>query len=366
MDETINLLNFDRKAMQQFFADLGEKPFRTKQVLNWVHQKGVTDFEQMTNLSKVLRHKLAEVAVVKMPEIVLRKPSQDGTRKWLCKMADGNVIETVFIPEDNRGTLCVSSQVGCLLTCPFCATGKQGFGRNLQAAEIIGQLWIAVRELSREYGDNNRSVTNVVMMGMGEPLMNFDNVVAAMNLMLDDDAYGLSRRRVTLSTSGVVPQIYALAEQSNVSLAISLHASDDALRNELVPINRKYPLSDLMAACQHYLATANPHKTITFEYVMLQGVNDTLEQAEALVALVKTLPCKINLIPFNTFPGTQYQCSSNNRIHRFKDILTAQGLLVTVRKTRGDDIGAACGQLVGQVKDITQRQEQYKKNLCTA
>jgi 23S rRNA (adenine2503-C2)-methyltransferase len=356
----INLLDLDRQAMVDFFASIDEKPFRAHQVLKWIHQRGVTDFEQMTDMSKALREKLRAVCEINVPEVVLTKPSKDGTHKWLMRMPDGNIIETVYIPEANRGTLCVSSQVGCMMTCSFCSTGTQGFNRNLKTSEVIGQLWLAVRSLSKEKGAHDHQVTNIVMMGMGEPLLNFDNVVKAMSLMMDDNAYGLSKRRVTLSTSGLVPEIYELAKKLDVSLAISLHASNDTLRNELVPINRKYPLEQLLEACKHYL-TVSPHKAITFEYVMLQEVNDSPEQAEELVKLVKDLPCKFNLIPFNPFPGTKYTRSSNNRIHRFKAILEKAGFVATIRKTRGDDIDAACGQLVGQVKDRTSRQAKFNE-----
>lgn len=356
---TTNLANLDHEGLKQFFVSIQEKPFRARQILQWIHQRGVTDFEKMTDISKDLRLKLAESAYIQFPHVLLRKPSQDGTQKWLMQMPDGNAIETVYIPEDDRGTLCISSQVGCMLTCTFCSTGTQGFNRNLSTAEIIGQLWVAVRELSKESGHHDRQITNVVMMGMGEPLLNFENVIPALHLMLDDLAYGLSRRKVTLSTSGVVPEIYRLKDSCPVSLAISLHAPDDALRDEIVPINRKYPLAQLMEACHNYLETS-PHRSITFEYVMLQEVNDHKHHAEALLRLVKNLPCKFNLIPFNPFPGTQYSRSSNNRIHAFRAILEAGGLITTVRKTRGDDIDAACGQLIGAVQDRTTRQAKFK------
>lgn len=358
----VNLFNMDRKALMAYCESIGEKSFRAQQLLKWIHQRGITDFTQMSDLSKALRHKLMEHCEVKAPDILFHKPSADGTHKWLLKMHDGQAIETVYIPERDRGTLCVSSQVGCMMTCTFCSTGTQGFNRNLSIAEIIGQVWVAVRQLSEQNGEHDRKVTNVVMMGMGEPLMNFDNVVAAMDLMLDDFAYGLSKRRVTLSTSGIVPEIYRLAETLPVSLAISLHAPNDSLRNEIVPINRKYPLSELLAACQAYLKN-NPHNTITFEYVMLQEINDSPEQARELVTLLEGMPAKLNLIPFNPFPGTQYTRSSNNRIHRFQKILMEAGITTTIRKTRGDDIDAACGQLVGQVQDRTKRQERHKQKL---
>ena len=361
-EEKINLLGLSQAQMIDVMARIGEKPFRAKQLLQWIHQRGVTDFDAMTDLAKSLRAKLADIATIQAPEVIFRKPSTDGTRKWVCKMPDGNAVEAVYIPEAKRGTLCVSSQVGCMLTCTFCSTGTQGFNRNLSSAEIIGQLWVAARELSQENGHHDRQVTNIVMMGMGEPLLNYDNVIPAMDLMLDDHAYGLSKRRVTLSTSGIVPAMYDLAQDSGVSLAVSLHAPDDTLRNEIVPINRKYPLSELMAACRHYVEK-DPHKSITFEYVMLQEVNDSPEQAQALVKLLEGVKSKVNLIPFNPFPGTQYQRSSNNRIHAFRRVLEEAHIVATIRKTRGDDIDAACGQLVGQVQDRTKRQARHQARL---
>jgi 23S rRNA (adenine2503-C2)-methyltransferase len=345
-----NLLNLDREGLEVFFAELGEKPFRATQVLKWVHQLGVSDFEEMTNLSKALRQRLAEVAEVKVPEVVLEQKSEDGTYKWVLELDSKNRVETVFIPEDGRGTLCVSSQVGCALECTFCSTAQQGFNRNLSAAEIIGQVWVAVKAL-----DGKARLTNVVMMGMGEPLLNFKNTVVALNLMMDDFAYGLAKRRVTVSTSGVVPAMYRLAEVSEASLAVSLHAPNDELRNELVPINKKYPIAELLKACAHYVKDEKRRK-ITFEYVMLHGVNDSVELAYQLRDLLEGIPSKVNLIPFNPFPGTQYTRSSNNAIHRFTAILKEAGLVTTTRKTRGDDIDAACGQLVGRVKDKTKRQ----------
>lgn len=345
-----NLLDLDRNGLETFFAEQGEKPFRATQVLKWMHQFGVTDFQQMSNLSKVLRQRLSDIAEICPPEVVFEQKSGDGTHKWLMQLDQQNRIETVYIPEPGRGTLCVSSQVGCALECSFCSTAQQGFNRNLSVAEIIGQVWVAARALEGRY-----PLTNVVLMGMGEPLLNFNNVVAAMNLMMDDFAYGLSKRRVTLSTSGIVPALYRLAEVTDVSLAISLHAPDDALRNELVPINKKYPIAELLGACRHYIAGEKKRK-ITFEYVMLAGVNDSLEQARALRDLLADVPAKVNLIPFNPFPNTRYQRSSNNAIHRFSEILNEADLVTTTRKTRGDDIDAACGQLVGRVKDRTKRQ----------
>lgn len=356
----VNLAQLDHTGLKAFFSTLGEPTFRARQLLQWIHQRGVTDFQAMSDISKALRQKLEDTAEIVFPEILFNKPSQDGTQKWLMQMKDGNAIETVFIPEENRGTLCISSQVGCMLTCTFCSTGTQGFNRNLSTAEIIGQLWVAVRQLSKQNGHHDRHVTNIVMMGMGEPLLNFDNLIPALNLMLDDYAYGLSKRKVTVSTSGVVPEIDRLREACQVSLAVSLHAPNDTLRDEIVPINRKYPLKELLRACQDYVGH-DPHKSITFEYVMLQEVNDFKHHAEELVNLVRGLPCKFNLIPFNPFPGTKYTRSSNNRIHAFRDILEAGGYITTTRKTRGDDIDAACGQLVGDVQDRTTRQAKFKQ-----
>ncbi len=350
-DTLINLLDFDRKGLAAFFAGLGEKPFRAGQLLKWIYQEGVTDFDSMTNFSKSLRAYLQENCQIAAPQIVLEKNASDGTRKWVVETTCGNRVETVFIPEESRGTLCVSSQIGCALACTFCSTAQQGFNRNLTTAEIIGQLMAAQQRL----GSANK-ITNVVMMGMGEPLLNFDNVVAAMNLMTDDFAYGLSKRRVTISTSGVVPAIYRLTEVCDVSLAVSLHAVTDELRDQLVPINKKYPIDELMAACRENAKLA-PRRTVTFEYVMLNGVNDSTEDAKGLIKLLKTVPSKLNLIPFNPFPNSPYTCSSNNRVHLFKTMLSEAGIVTTVRKTRGEDIDAACGQLVGQVADRSRRQQ---------
>ncbi len=355
----VNLMDLGPQAMTEFFAQWGEKPFRTQQMLQWIHQRGVIDVDLMTDLSKSLRTLLKEHTVTQPPKVLLDKPSKDGTHKWLIEVAGGGCVETVYIPEPGRGTLCVSSQVGCMLTCTFCSTGTQGFQRNLSVSEIIGQVWTAVRRLSKRQGHHDRHITNVVMMGMGEPLLNFDHVVPAMELMLHDFSYGLSRRRVTLSTSGVVPGILELAKRLPVSLALSLHAPTDALRDELVPINKKYPLKILLEACQEYLKV-DPHKSITMEYVMLQEVNDTPECAQQLAELLKDIACKINLIPFNPFPKTRYQRSSNNRIHAFQRALVEAGYTTTIRKTRGEDIDAACGQLVGTVKDKTTRQAKFK------
>ncbi|MDD5296883.1 MAG: 23S rRNA (adenine(2503)-C(2))-methyltransferase RlmN [Rhodocyclaceae bacterium] len=353
----INLLDFDPAGLTEYFASLGEKPFRAKQVLRWMHQFGVAEFSDMTDVAKSLRARLAEEAVVAAPEVIRDSLSDDGTRKWLLSVGEGNAVETVFIPEARRGTLCVSTQAGCALDCAFCSTGKQGFNRNLSVAEIIGQLWWANRALGAVRGgenDGERVISNVVLMGMGEPLANYDHTLRALRLMLDDNAYGLSRRRVTVSTSGIVPAMDRLREDCPVALAVSLHAPNDVLRDELVPINKKYPLSELMAACRRYLVKA-PRDFITFEYVMLDGVNDRDRDARELLALVADVPCKFNLIPFNPFPGAPFGRSKPDRIRRFAEILQAAGLVVTTRKTRGEDVDAACGQLAGQVQDKSKR-----------
>jgi 23S rRNA (adenine2503-C2)-methyltransferase len=349
-----NLLDFDLDGLTGYLTALGEKPFRARQVMRWVHRAGERDFAAMSDLARSLREKLAAVAVVEPPRVLSEHRSADGTVKWLLDTGGANAVETVFIPEDDRGTLCISSQVGCALACTFCATGRQGFNRNLSAAEIVGQLWLANRLLAPAGGGDERAITNVVMMGMGEPLTNFDNVVTALRVMLDDHAYGLSRRRVTVSTSGIVPAMDRLRETCPVALAVSLHAPNDRLRDELVPINRKYPLRELMAACQRYLSAA-PRDFITFEYVMLDGVNDTPAHARELIALTRDVPCKFNLIPFNPFPRAGYARSKPEAIQRFRDILLGSGHVVTTRKTRGDDIDAACGQLAGRVQDKTRR-----------
>lgn len=371
---TVNLLDFNAKNLASFCARIGEKPFRAKQLLRWIHQSGEADFAGMSNLAKVLREKLSATAVVEPPQVISEHISADGTRKWLLDVGAGNGIETVFIPEPSRGTLCISSQVGCALECTFCSTGRQGFNRNLRVAEIIGQLWWANKVLGKATNDkiapkpkyyigdprvvqssgSSHTVSNVVMMGMGEPLANFENVATALDLMLDDNAYGLSRRRVTVSTSGLVPAMDRLRERCPVALAVSLHAPNDELRDQLVPINKKYPIKQLLAACQRYLKTA-PRDFITFEYIMLAGVNDSVAQARELVKLVRKTPCKFNLIPFNPFSNSGYKCSSSEAMHRFRDVLMQAGLVTTVRKTRGDDIAAACGQLAGRVLDKTQR-----------
>ena len=349
----VNLLDFDAERLTGFFAEIGEKPFRARQVMRWIHQFGQSEFEKMSDLSKGLRAKLESGAMVQAPSVMSDSTAADGTRKWLLSVGGANGIETVFIPETSRGTLCVSSQVGCALECAFCSTGRQGFNRNLSVAEIVGQLWWANRALGAS-PKGERVISNVVMMGMGEPLANFDNVVSAMKIMLDDYGYGLSRRRVTLSTSGMVPAMDRLAEQLPVALAVSLHAPDDKLRDRLVPINKKYPLKELMAACKRYIKVA-PRDFVTFEYVMLDGVNDSVEQAKQLVELVKGVSCKFNLIPFNPFPDSGFERSSPERISAFRDVLMQAGLVTTTRKTRGDDIDGACGQLAGQVQDRTQR-----------
>lgn len=353
----MNLLNFDLSQLTAFFAEIGEKPFRAKQVMRWMHHFGESDFTRMSDLAKSLREKLSVSAEVEPPRLIKEQLSDDGARKWLLDVGAGNGIETVFIPEDERGTLCISSQVGCALACSFCSTARQGFNRNLSVAEIIGQLWWANKALGRD-PKGERIISNVVLMGMGEPLANFDNVVTALNIMLDDHAYGLSRRRVTVSTSGLVPVMDRLRDTCPVALAVSLHAPNDALRDVLVPVNQKYPLAELMAACQRYIEKA-PRDFVTFEYVMLDGVNDSEAHAHELIALVRDVPCKFNLIPFNPFPMSGYQRSRPEVVRRFRDKLMQAGLVATTRKTRGDDIDAACGQLAGQVQDKTKR-TQYK------
>lgn len=357
----VNLLNFSHEGMKDYFHAIGEKPFRATQVIKWLHQMNVDSVDQMTNLSKPLRAFLTENADIRAPEIIIDQKSADGTHKWLLRLEDGNAIETVFIPEDDRGTLCVSSQVGCALDCTFCSTARQGFNRNLTTAEIIGQLWVAKRTLQAD-PKGQRVVSNIVMMGMGEPLLNFDNVVNALRLMLDDNAYGLSKRRVTVSTSGVLPALDRLAETIDVSLAVSLHAPNDALRDQLVPLNRKYPISELLNTCRRFLDKKTTERNhITWEYVMLEGVNDSDEHAHQLAELLRGIPSKVNLIPFNPFPSTRYARSSNNRIHRFRDILMAEGYTVMTRKTRGDDIDAACGQLAGKVNDKSRREIHFAR-----
>ncbi|RUO56299.1 MULTISPECIES: bifunctional tRNA (adenosine(37)-C2)-methyltransferase TrmG/ribosomal RNA large subunit methyltransferase RlmN [Pseudidiomarina] len=355
VDKKVNLLDLNRQGMREFFQELGEKPFRADQVMKWLYHYCVDDFDEMTNLNKVLREKLKEIAEIRAPEVRLQQQSSDGTIKFAMTLFDGQDVETVWIPESDRATLCVSSQVGCALECTFCSTAQQGFNRNLRVAEIIGQVW-RVNKLLGPFGETGiKPVTNVVMMGMGEPLLNLNNVVPAMDLMLDDNAFGLSKRRVTLSTSGVVPALYKLKEQIDVALAISLHAPNDELRNEIVPINKKYNIEQFLEASRHYIDGSKANKNITIEYVMLDHVNDSMDQAHELAETLKDTPCKINLIPFNPFPGNDYGRSSNSRIDRFAKVLIEKGYIVTVRKTRGDDIDAACGQLVGDVVDRTKR-----------
>ncbi len=357
----VNLLQFDAQGMERFFAGLGEKSFRARQVLGWIHRRGADDFAAMTDVAKDLRAKLAARAVVEAPRVVGDSTASDGTRKWLLKVDGANAVDAVFIPEPGRGTLCVSSQAGCALDCAFCSTGKQGFSRNLGAAEIIGQLWLAEKMLAAGPGRPSpgraragRHVSNVVFMGMGEPMLNLEQVIPALRLMLDDRAYGLSRRRVTVSTSGVVPGMDRLREECPVALAVSLHAANDALRDRIVPINRKHPIRELLAACNRYLERA-PRDFITFEYVMLDGVNDSDRQARELLGIASRVRCKFNLIPFNPFPDSGFRSSGAERIRRFAEVLQRAGLTVTTRKTRGDAIDAACGQLVGDVTDRTRR-----------
>jgi len=357
----INLLDLDAAGIRELVADLGEKPFRAKQLSHWVHQRLGDDVAAMTDLSRAFREKLAGVAEIRGPTVVRDTTASDGTRKWLLDVGAGNAVEMVYIPEDDRGTLCVSSQAGCALDCAFCSTGKQGFNRNLTTGEIVGQLWHANRTLLQQgitapWVEQGRApITNVVLMGMGEPLANYDNVVAALRLMLDDNAYGLSRRRVTLSTSGLVPALDRLRDDCPVALAVSLHAGNDPLRDRLVPINRKYPLAELLAASVRYLARA-PRDFVTFEYVMLDGVNDSVEQATELARLVRDVPCKFNLIPWNPFADAEFATSPRPRILAFQNALMEAGFVTTIRKTRGDDIDAACGQLAGRVQDRTKRQ----------
>jgi len=351
----VNLLDFDLPGLVAWFESIGEKPFRARQVMRWLHHFGADDFGQMTDLAKTLRAKLEQLACITPPVLVAGQDSADGTRKWALQVGPNNRVETVFIPDGERGTLCVSTQVGCALECRFCSTGQQGFNRNLSTAEIIGQLWWANRAMGRD-PKNERLISNVVLMGMGEPLLNYDNTVRALNIMLDDHAYGLSRRRVTVSTSGIVPAMDRLGQDCPVALAVSLHAPNDRLRDELVPINRKYPLKELMAACQRYLEFA-PRDFITFEYVMLDGINDSDAHARELIALTREVPCKFNLIPFNPFPNSAYTRSPTRRVREFAALLQAAGIVTTTRKTRGEDIDAACGQLAGRVEDRSRRVE---------
>lgn len=355
--EKINLLDLDAEGIRAWCASIGQKPFRATQLARWIHRYCCDDFDAMTNLAKEFRARLKDLAYIKAPSIIREHKSADGTRKWLFDVGNGNAVEAVFIPEDDRGTLCISTQAGCAMGCLFCSTGKQGFNRNLTTGEIVGQLWTAERELRREAGitdPNDRVISNVVLMGMGEPLQNLDNVIPALRIFLDDNGYGLSRRRVTVSTSGLVRQMDKLGEAVPVALAVSLHAPDDALRDKLMPVNKKHPLEELLAACRRYLKVA-PRDFITFEYLLLGGINDAPEQARALVKLVKTVPCKFNLIPFNPFPDSDLKQPEREKVLAFAKILNDAGIVTTVRKTRGDDIAAACGQLAGEVRDRTRR-----------
>ncbi|MCG8673612.1 MAG: 23S rRNA (adenine(2503)-C(2))-methyltransferase RlmN [Pseudomonadales bacterium] len=358
-----NLLGLTRAQMEAFFAELGEKKFRAQQVMKWIHFYGLDDFDEMTNLGKALRAKLKEVAVIEGPTEEYHHYSQDGTRKWVFRLDEKNCVETVFIPEGKRGTLCVSSQVGCALDCSFCSTGKQGYMRDLTVAEIIGQVWLANRSFGVPENKGHRNITNVVMMGMGEPLLNFDNVVNAMDIMKDDLSYGVSKKRVTLSTSGIVPKMYELYDTIDVSLAVSLHAPNDELRDELVPVNKRYPLKELMKACREYTDRYKDGRRVTMEYVLLEGVNDTFQHAHELIELLKAVPSKINLIPFNPFPHAPYKKPNNMRVRAFQEVLLNAGYVTTVRTTRGDDIDAACGQLVGQVQDKTRRSAQWQEKI---
>ena len=356
--ECTNLLGLDRTGLEAFFAAIGEKKFRATQVMKWIHQLGVVDFQEMNNLSKELRNQLVKSSCIQNLQVTQDQISKDGTRKWLLRLHDGNHIEAVYIPEDDRGTLCVSSQVGCALDCSFCSTGRQGFNRNLSTAEIISQVWLASQLLDEEKKPG-RKITNVVMMGMGEPLLNFDNVVSAVRIMMDDFAYGLSKRRVTVSTAGVVPAMDRLGDTLDMRLAVSLHASNDKLRNELVPVNKKYPLKELMAACRRFIDKQNTRSRITFEYVLLDGVNDQPEHAYELIKLLKGLPTLMNLIPFNPFEASGYNTSSKKAVLRFSEILHKAGMTTVVRKTRGEDIDAACGQLAGKIEDKSRRHRRF-------
>ena len=352
----INLLDLSINALADLMVAWGEKPFRAKQLLQWIYQRGVTDFDAMTDMSTSLRQRLARETMIQVPEVALERTATDGTIKWLLRLTDGNLIETVFIPEANRGTLCVSSQVGCALNCSFCATGKEGFNRNLTQGEIIGQLWLAVSQLSDENFAKSHVITNVVMMGIGEPLLNYEPVRDAMAIMLNDLAFGLSKYRVTLSTSGVVPKMRQLSEESEVALAVSLHAPNDELRNQLVPLNKKYPISQLMQTCRDHF---DNRRAIMFEYVMLAGVNDSIRHAKQLIGVLEGVSAKVNLIPFNPFDGSNYQVSSPEVIDAFQRKLASAGLNVRVRKTRGDDVAAACGQLAGDITDRTGRKKRW-------
>ncbi len=356
----VNLLGLSQKQLGTLLEELGEKPYRVAQVMKWIHHRNIDEFQEMSDVSKKLRDLFDDMAEIREPEVVSEFVSVDGTRKWLMRSESGSLIETVFIPEDDRGTLCVSSQVGCVLDCKFCSTGKQGFNSNLTSAEIIGQVRIARRLLAEVYPERKRAVTNVVLMGMGEPMLNFDNMIAAVDLMMDDLGYGISKRKVTISTAGVVPGINKLIETTDASLAISLHAPNDELRSTLVPINKKYPIAMLLEACKRYAANLGDKRTITVEYTLMHKVNDQPEHAKELSELLKGFPCKINLIPFNPFEGSGFKRPSTMAVKAFKERLVKTGYNVTVRTTRGEDINAACGQLVGVVEDKTRRQEKYK------
>lgn len=358
----INLLGLPRQKMLDFLEGIGEKPFRAKQIMQWIHQYGVHDFNEMTNISKALREKLSRIAEIQGPEIVYQDISTDGTRKWVMRMPGGSSIETVLIPEGGRGTLCISSQIGCALDCSFCSTGKQGFNRNLSTEEIVGQIWNAIASFEELDRVKDRPVTNVVFMGMGEPLLNFDNVMDAVDIMMDDFAYSISKKRLTISTAGVVPAIDKMGEFTDASIAISLHAPNDELRNELVPVNKKYPIKVLLESLKNYLDQLTDKRKATIEYTLIAGVNDRRIHAEQLIEILKDIPCKINLIPFNPFPGSGYKKPSNNEVRCFQDWLMAGGYITTVRTTRGDDIDAACGQLVGQVEDRTRRSARYAES----
>jgi len=359
LEQEQNLLDFDLVGLKAFFLENGEKAFRAPQLSKWIYQRGVINFDEMTDFSKSLREKLTKISVIQVPEIVVDQVSNDGTRKWLLKLQDGNCIETVFIPGPSRGTLCISSQVGCILNCSFCSTAKQGFNRNLSTAEIIGQLWVAAKMLGQYDNDNKRIITNVVMMGMGEPLLNLDAVIRALSLMKEDNAFGLSGRRVTVSTAGVIPAMDELSQRINVSLAVSLHATNDTLRDKLVPLNKKYPIDQLIEACNRYV-NAGLKRHITFEYILIDGVNDGIEDANALCKLLKGMPAKVNLIPFNPYPNTEYRTSSIGAQNVFSEILIDKGLITVTRRTRGEDIDAACGQLAGKIHDKTNRSFRLK------
>ena len=361
--ESVNLLGLNQKNLEEFFVSIEERPFRAVQVMKWIHQRGISDFSQMTDLSKELREKLENNCVLKAPEVIYEKTSEDGTRKWVISVGNKDLIEMVLIPEKNRATLCVSSQVGCAVDCSFCATGKQGFSRNLNLDEIIGQVWVAANSFGVPRSPNDRPITNVVMMGMGEPLLNFDPVVDAMNLMMDENAYGLSKRKVTLSTSGIVPKIDDLGKVTDVALTISLHAPNDELRNKLVPINKKYPIKDLIDSVKRYVEGCSDKRVTTIEYILIEDVNDSLELADELCELLTQIDCKINLIPFNPFSESKYKRPSGNRVKRFQKHLQDNGYVTTIRSTRGDDIMAACGQLVGQVNDKTRKKERAENRL---